>query len=121
MTSVLCLSTVHLTTSSTVLGQARRRARENPWTHITGEILHADDDPIAGLEKISTYAAAILSVLGRGKLIFTDAGVRRAGVCTHARDTFWSHPGPRLGSRGGWTRDFPGRGKPGGKPRLIAG
>jgi hypothetical protein len=48
--SVLCLSTVHLTTPSTVLGQARRRARENPRTYITGEILHADDGLIAGIE-----------------------------------------------------------------------
>jgi hypothetical protein len=35
---------------STVLGQARRRARENPRTHITSEILHADGGPIAGIE-----------------------------------------------------------------------
>ena len=50
MTSVLRLSTVHLTMPSTVLGQARRRARENPPTHITSEILHADGGPIAGIE-----------------------------------------------------------------------
>jgi hypothetical protein len=33
---------MHLTTSSTVLGQARHRARENPWTDITGKILQTD-------------------------------------------------------------------------------
>jgi hypothetical protein len=32
---------MHLTTPSTVLGQARRRARENPWTYISSEILFA--------------------------------------------------------------------------------
>jgi hypothetical protein len=50
MTSVLCLSTVHLTTPSTVLGQARRRARENPRAQVTSEILHADRGLIADIE-----------------------------------------------------------------------
>jgi hypothetical protein len=44
------LSTVHLTTPSTVLGQARRRTRENPRTYITSEILHAHGGPIADTE-----------------------------------------------------------------------
>jgi hypothetical protein len=53
MTSVLRLFTVHLTTLSTVLGQARRRARENPRTSIASEILHADGGPIAGIDNVS--------------------------------------------------------------------
>jgi hypothetical protein len=44
---------VHLTMASTVLDQARRRARENPRTHITSEILHPDGAPIAGTENAS--------------------------------------------------------------------
>jgi hypothetical protein len=46
------LSTVRLTTPSTVLGQARRRAREDPRTQGTSEILHADGGLIAGIDNV---------------------------------------------------------------------
>jgi hypothetical protein len=61
MASVLRWSTVHLTTPSTVLGQARHRARENPRTCITSEILHADGVPMA--ERV---VGRILADPGRG-------------------------------------------------------